>query len=220
MMKKDFIITLAWPEGSVTAAGAWYDKILSSNGKYRVGHSALILINTTTKKANYFDFGRYHTPKGYGRVRDLETDPEISIIDPIIDKGEIINIKEILVQLYSIKATHGEGKLYASVLKEIDFDRAFFTAKKMQQKGMLPYGPFVKNGTNCSRFVAKVIRSSGLPLIKKLRLKYPFCISPSPKRNVSITNHHYYVVDKKRFFKVKKSKLQAYFTSIEKHAYS
>ena len=31
-MKNDFIITLAWPEGMVTAPGAWYDKIASTNG--------------------------------------------------------------------------------------------------------------------------------------------------------------------------------------------
>ena len=30
----------------VDAAGAWYDKIVASNGKYRVGHSALCLVNS------------------------------------------------------------------------------------------------------------------------------------------------------------------------------
>ena len=25
------------------------------------------------------DFGRYHTPEGYGRVRDIETDPDVGI---------------------------------------------------------------------------------------------------------------------------------------------
>ena len=51
--------------------------------------------------------------------------------------------------------------------------------------------------------------------IKKVRLKYPFCISPSPKRNVSISNNHYYVVENGVITEVKKSKLEAYFTSIE-----
>ena len=81
---------------------------------------------------------------------------------------------------------------------------------------MLPYGPLVRPGTNCSRFVAKVIKASGPSFVKKLRLNYPFCISPSPKRNVCITNHHYYVVDNNNCIKVKKSRLKSYFTSIER----
>ena len=215
-MQNDFIITLAWPEGMVKASGAWYDNILSQDGKYRVGHSALALVNSTTNKVHYFDFGRYHTPEGYGRVRDIETDQDIAVIDAEISENKIANIDEILLYLSQMKATHGEGKMYASVLSNVDFKLAFNKAKGIQKKGMVPYGPFVRPGTNCSRFVAKVINASGPSLIKKLRLKYPFCISPSPKRNVSIANHHYYVVENNNCIEVKKSRLEAYFTSIER----
>ena len=114
-----------------------------------------------------------------------------------------------------MKATHGEGKMYASLVMDVNFDNAFSTAKRIQEQGMLPYGPFIRKGTNCSRFVASVIKSAGISFIKKLRFKYPFCISPSPKRNVCISNHHYYVVENNNCIKVKKSKLQAYFSSIE-----
>ena len=214
-MKNDFIITLAWPEGMVIAPGSWYDKIASTKGKYRVGHSALILINSETKKAYYFDFGRYHTPQGYGRVRDIETDPDVAVIDPEIQNGEVANIEAILFQLSAMKATHGEGKMYASLIMQINFDNAFSAAKKIQQQGMLPYGPFTRKGSNCSRFVASVIKSAGTSFIKKLRFTYPFCISPSPKRNVCISNNHYYVVEDNNCVEVKKSKLQAYFSSIE-----
>ena len=215
-MQNDLIITLAWPEGMVKAAGAWYDNILSQDGEYRVGHSAIALINSTTKKVHYFDFGRYHTPEGYGRVRDIETDQDIAVIDAEISENKIANIDEILLYLSKMKATHGEGKMYASVLSNVDFKLAFNKAKGIQKKGVLPYGPLVSPGTNCSRFVAKVIKASGPSLIKKLRLKYPFCISPSPKRNVCITNHHYYVVENNNCIEVKKSRLEAYFTSIER----
>lgn len=214
-MKNDCIVALAWPEGMVTAPGSWYDKFLSKNGKYRVGHSALLLIDSEKKKSCYFDFGRYHTPAGYGRVRDVETDEDLAVIDPIIENREIANIKNILLQLSEMKATHGEGKMYASLLTDINFSNAFSTAKAIQQKGMLPYGPFTRKGTNCSRFVATVIRSSGISFIKNLRFKYPFCVSPSPKRNVCIANHHYYVVANNQCVKVKKNKFQAYFSSIE-----
>ena len=54
-MQKDFIIVLAWPEGMVSASNSWYDRFFSKNNKYRVGHSAIILLNTETKKLYYFD---------------------------------------------------------------------------------------------------------------------------------------------------------------------
>ena len=50
-MQNDFIIALAWPEGMVTRAGAWYDFLFAKNGKYRVGHSALVLVQR--KQVNF-----------------------------------------------------------------------------------------------------------------------------------------------------------------------
>jgi hypothetical protein len=215
-MQNDFLVTLAWPEGMVEGPGSWYDKFASTNGKYRVGHSAIVLINAVTKKALYFDFGRYHSPLGYGRVRDIETDPEVSLINAKIENNILLNIENILLQLSSMKATHGEGKMYASVISGINFNDAFSTAKSIQEKGMLVYGPFIIGGTNCSRFVADVIKASGPIFIKKLRLTFQFCISPSPKRNVCISNHHYYIVESNNCVNVQKSRLHAYFSSIEK----
>ena len=65
-MKNDSIIVLAWPEAMVAGANSWYDKYLSTKGKYRVGHAALILVNHAKEKLFYFDNGRYHTPAGFG----------------------------------------------------------------------------------------------------------------------------------------------------------
>ena len=206
---------LAWPEGYVRAAGAWYDKVFSINGKYRVGHSAAVLINSKEGKAYYFDFGRYHTPQGYGRVRDEETDPDLVLPGVIIKSDKIVNLNDILVFLSKLKSTHGEGRLYASVLSEVAFSDAYNYAKKLQNKGMVKYGPFVYGGTNCSRFTASLAISSLPPFFKKIRLRFPFCISPSPKRNVSILNNTYYVIDKEKVKIISKSKLKAYFSSIE-----
>ena len=206
---------LAWPEGYVSAAGAWYDKFFSINGKYRVGHSAAVLINSKEGKAYYFDFGRYHTPKGYGRVRDEETDPDLTLPNVNIKSDKIVNLNDILVFLSKLKSTHGEGRLYASLLSEVSFFDAHNYAKKLQNKGMVKYGPFVYGGTNCSRFTASLAISSLPPFFKKIRLRFPFTISPSPKRNVSILNNTYYVVDKENVKIISKSKLKAYFSSIE-----
>ena len=215
-MKNDFIITLAWPEGLVAGSGSWYDLLLAKDGKYRVGHSALALIDSSTSKIYYFDFGRYHTPDGFGRIRDVETDPDTGITQKAkIKRDKINNIEEILLEIFNNKSYHVEGAMYSSVISRINFRAAFEYAKKWQEKGIIPYGPFVRNGTNCSRFVAKIGRKSKPSFLKKLRLKFPFTISPSPKRNVSIANHHYYVIKNKKCIEVKKSKLQAYFSSIE-----
>jgi hypothetical protein len=216
-MQNDFIIVLAWPEGMVAAAGAWYDKVLSTNGQYRVGHSALILVNTATNQLNYFDFGRYHSPFGFGRVRDLETDPDISLKSkPIILGNSIDNIKEIILEISNLKATHGHGTLYASILKNIDFNKAYEKAKEIQNRGLISYGPVVLTGTNCSRFVTTIMLASKPHLLTKLRLKLPFCLSPSPKRNISIANSSYHVVNMKNYSLINKSYIKAYFSSIER----
>jgi len=216
-MQKDFIIILAWPESMVAGAGSWYDKVFSTNGKYRVGHSALILVNATTNQLNYFDFGRYHSPFGFGRVRDLETDPDISLKSkPIISENSIYNIEEILLEISSLKATHGHGRLYSSILKNINFNKAYNKAKEMQSLGLVSYGPIVLSGTNCSRFVTSIMLASKPNLITRLRLKFPFCLSPSPKRNISIANSNYHVVDVKDYKKIKKSYIKSYFSSIER----
>jgi len=216
-MKNDFIITLAWPEGMVTAPDSWYDKIASKNGKYRVGHSALALVDSGTGKIYYFDFGRYHTPDGFGRIRDTETDPDAGIKQKAKINGEKINnIEEILVEISNNKSYHGEGALYSSVISGINFRIAFNYAKKWQEKGAIPYGPFVRNGTNCSRFVATISRKAEPSFLKKLRLKFPFTISPSPKRNVSIANTNYYIVREHKCLKINRSTLKAYFSGIEK----
>ena len=218
MPNTDFIITLAWPEGVITAAGAWYDPLFATNGKYRVGHSALALVNSATNKIHYFDMGRYHTPDGFGRIRDTETDPDTGIKQLVKINGDnkIENIDDILVEISKNKSYHGEGTLYSSVIAGINYKKAFNYAKKWQEKGAIPYGPFIRNGTNCSRFVAEISRKAEPPFLKKLRFKFPFCISPSPKRNVSISNNNYYIVDNNKCKKINRNKITAYFRGIEK----
>ena len=74
----------------------------------------------------------------------------------------------------------------------------------------------VYNGTNCSRFVASVMRSSGTNFVKRLRLKFPFCLSPSPKRNVAIAHASFYKIGVDSFKEVKRNMLESYLKSIEK----
>ena len=218
MKNKDFIIVLAWPELRCKLPGSWYDFLFARTGKVRGGHSAIILVNSNSKKLYYMDNGRYHAPIGYSRIRDEETDHDVkmSMLAEIKD-GDILNIEDILKETANKKANHGEGKLYASILYGVDFQSAYTYAKKQQDKGAIPYGPFIINGTNCSRFVASTIINANPQLITKLRLKYPFCLVPSPKRNVSICNRNYYVVSDSLCRKVNRNIISGYFKSIERY---
>ena len=131
-MQTDFIIALAWPEGMVSACGSWYDIFFARNKKYRVGHSALALVDSISGKLRYFDFGRYHAPKDFGRVRDVETDRDVAIkTNAKIEKNKINNLKEILLEIKSNESFHGEGTLYASVLNDVSYSRAYEYAKKI-----------------------------------------------------------------------------------------
>jgi hypothetical protein len=216
-MQNDFIIALAWPEGMVASTDVWYDKFFAKKGKYRVGHSAVVLVERFSGELHYFDFGRYHTPKGFGRVRNKDTDHDVCIqISAEIESSKIVNIKDILVEIKNNTAFHGEGTLYASILNDVSFHKAYEYAKKIQNKGSVLYGPFVYSGTNCSRFVASVMRSSSPTFIKNARLKLPFCISPSPKRNVGIANANFYKVAGNLVKKVKRNIIESYFKSIER----
>jgi hypothetical protein len=220
-MQNDSIIVLAWPEAMVAGANSWYDKYLSTKGKYRVGHAALILVNHAKEKLFYFDNGRYHTPAGFGRVRSQETDPDIRIKSKLILKNhEINNIEEILLEVKNKKACHGKGVLYASILHNISFEKAFLFSNQMVSKGLVPYGPFVRGGTNCSRFVAQVMQESASSLVTNFRLKLPITISPSPKRNVSIANANFYKVTKDNCRLIKRSLFSSYFKSLENELYS
>ena len=196
MQRNGIAIALAWPETLCKQSGAWYDPILytlgfTHNHYYKVGHAAVVLINKEDGKCCYFDFGRYHAPFGYGRVRDAETDHDLEIYTKAIvdENGNLKNYKNILAELILNPSCHGDGDLHASHC-EVDFIKAFNKAKQLQEKSPLPYGPFVQNGTNCSRFVNTVILS-GKPKLKfQLQLIAPVTFTPTPITNVKVLSNY------------------------------
>ncbi len=83
MKEKGFAIALAWPEMYCKQTGAWYDDLsywlgISKNRFYKVGHAAVVLVDPSGK-CHYYDFGRYHAPYGYGRVRSAEADHDLRV---------------------------------------------------------------------------------------------------------------------------------------------
>jgi len=210
MHKTGSLIVLAWPDTLIVKPGAWYDlpaEILSisKNNYYKAGHSAAILISHQEKTPLFFDFGRYHTPRKTGRVRDKVTDPELTINSMALfnHKQEIINIEEILLEVAKNNATHGNGKMIASVYSSIDFIKVFNKAKGLQNKDAIRYGPFDIKGNNCSRFVAQLAKAgTNNPLIKLL-FTFPYTLTATPIFNIRLANGSSYMVRNGKAVKTK-----------------
>lgn len=161
------IIVLAFPDTFVKMSDELMCKILPLVGlgtrtHIKAGHAALVLIENNTGKAQYFDFGRYITPKGKGRVRGANTDVELEMpLKAQVHQDKLENLHEILRWLDAHpEKTHGSGRLVASVCDSINYDKALSYILKLQGQGSVPYKAFGKAGSNCARFVTETILAS------------------------------------------------------------
>ena len=198
------IVILSYPDTIVRPA-YWElsSKIwpyIGVGGKHAIqaGHAALLLIEKDSSEINYYDFGRYITTYGNGRVRSKETDPELYIPKKAEFKnGELLNLKEILVWLEKHpEKTHGEGRLVATMNTEINFNIAKDFIDSLIKQKEIRYGAFVKNGSNCARFVTDTIVASSTNKKIKSQLKKSNLLTPSPIGNVikgTTTNEIYKV---------------------------
>lgn len=189
-----FVIALAWPKALAKETNDWYDNLMrgigfNDGGYYRVGHAALVLVNAKDSSCHFFDFGRYHTPVGMGRVRDEQSDVDLTMTTRAQISGKRIqNFDEILCELSSNPATHASGTMYASYVR-IHFQKAYHAAKSFQETGYVPYGPFEENGTNCSRFVRTIILAGDPNWAHALRLEVVPMITPTTLYPVASLYH-------------------------------
>lgn len=200
MSNTGFIITMAYPDTVVTVPDEWYAKFLRFLGignKYcvRAGHAALVLINKATGELEYHDFGRYITPQPTGRVRGKDTDNELSFsLTAKIFDDVITNLDEILQFLGTHpKLTHGEGKLIASVCNAINYERARTHITHMQNKHFIRYAAFLKNASNCARFVTDSLIAGLNDLKIKNQLIRSNRFTPSTVGNVIIADTENYI---------------------------
>lgn len=183
-------IAIAWPEFIGKQSGAWYDTPMrwlgaNRNFHYKVGHAALILVNKETGSCHHFDCGRYHAPYQYGRIRDATTDDNLAIQTKArISGNRICNFQEITMEIQNNKASFGVGKLYAAYCP-LNFELAWARVKKMQSVGAIPFGPFVRNGTNCCRFVRSGILAGLPPKRFRFKLQYLWPFKPMPISNIN-----------------------------------
>ena len=186
------IIILSYPDTVVRHAYTEFSSkvwpLLGIGGKNKVqaGHAALVLISKETKECLYYDFGRYITSYGNGRVRSKNTDVELEVPINADFKGGILqNTQEILLWLEAHpEKTHGDDRLVAAVNDDVDFDLAFQFIEELQKQGEVPYGAFDKVGTNCARFVTDALINSVTVSKTRRKLKQSYLITPSPIGNV------------------------------------
>lgn len=197
-MEQGFAVIIAWPDTLCKQAGAWYDAVIQpvgfgTNGYYQVGHAAVTLINNQGD-CFYFDFGRYHAPHGNGRVRGANTDHDLEVKTKVqFDEDGQPLLEELFDELNNNCACHGDGLLRAGVL-QVDFNECMNFVHGLQKKDYIPYGPFIKPGTNCSRFVRDVALKGTLSKAMKIKLRLPWMLTPSPMWNVKTVGE--YLVEK------------------------
>ena len=198
------IIILSYPDTIVrpayweTLSNFWPKIGVGGTHAVQAGHAALLLIKKNEQEINYFDFGRYITTYGNGRVRSKETDPELVVsVTAKFQENKLTNLEEILLWIENHPdKTHGDGRLVASVHEEIDFKKASDFIHQLIDKKEIPYGAFLKNGTNCARFVTDTIIASSENRKIGKQLKKSNLLTPSPIGNVikANTNNTIYTV--------------------------
>ncbi len=186
------IISLAFPDTFVKHSDESSTRILLALGLgkhnyIKAGHAAFVLIENETGKAEYYDFGRYITPQGYGRVRSAITDVELEIPfkASIASNSKLHNIEEFLLWLEANPdKTHGSGRLVASACDYIYYERARNFVLSVQERGSIPYKAFGKDGSNCSRIVTDtIIAGTDHAKIRKPLFRNKL-FTPSPLGNV------------------------------------
>ena len=186
---------------------------LGKNGFIKAGHAAFVLIENSTGLAEYYDFGRYVTPKGKARVRSAVTDVELEIPfkATFSPQGKLANIGEFLIWLEAHpEKTHGNGRLVASVCDYIYYDRAKSFVLEQQRKGDIPYATFGKKGSNCSRIVTDtLLAGTDVPKIRKALLRNK-TFTPSPLGNVEKSSME------NKVYQVKEGVLEEYSRSVVK----
>jgi hypothetical protein len=187
--KKGLAIVLAWPHTTARGDELWYELLkktgLVKNLNFRVGHAAMILVDSEEGHLHYYDFGRYITPRGHGRARSAISDPKLTLTNKarLQDEATIENLFDIAHELDSIKdATHGIGPIYMSVSEPLNFMASKQRADNWVQRCSNPYGALAPGNNNCSRYVWEVI-SAGLSK-RKLGHRFHETLYPSPISNV------------------------------------
>jgi len=190
MSFQDSAIILTWPDATIRGDEKWmmfFKQIgIVKNLNFKVGHTAVVLVNHQSGDMFFYDFGRYITPRGYGRARSKDSDPLLELkIKAELVNSKIRNIEEIVAYFETLKSVmYGEGRLFFSVAKEINFDIAKEYGDQCVQEGTFPYGAVAKNNNNCSRFITRMLMKASPRYHFWHGINLPETIKASPISNI------------------------------------
>jgi len=185
-------IVVVWPDTTIPGINSWYEPLLlfmffGRRYGYKCGHTAILLISSETREIQFYDFGRYITPKSKGRLRGNITDP--LLIFPfkakLSEDGELQNQNQILDHLYTLGATYNNGRRICSPKPyRINFKKADERIIQFRNMGIVPFGPFYLRGSNCSRFVNRILYEGSCNSYDKWLLQFVLIVIPTPYGNV------------------------------------
>lgn len=197
------LIVMAYPNDLVRTTPSLYSSLLpfvgmGSGDRIRAGHASMVLAKEGSETLEYYDFGRYMTPHNYSRMRSKATDPDVTIdVKAKWDGKKLANVEEILQWLYDHpEKTHGYSELYASVSENVNYERVTEYVNIFREKGLMVYGPFVEDGSNCARFVTGAMYHGILDKEIHDEVRDEYLLTPSGLGNVDAANSYdtYYVV--------------------------
>ncbi|NGM60831.1 hypothetical protein G5B30_02755 [Sphingobacterium sp. SGG-5] len=186
----DFAIILTWPDATIRGDEQWmmfFKKIgIVKNLNFKVGHTGIVIINHHNGEMLFYDFGRYITPRGFGRARSKFSDPLLEIKTKAkISDSKIQNLEEIVAHFEELKPfMYGEGKLYFSIVEGINFEKAKQYGDDCVIQGTYPYGAVARNNNNCSRFITRMLLKSSRQFHFWHGLNLPETIKSSPISNI------------------------------------
>ncbi len=189
-LPNDYAIILTWPDATIRGDEQWmmfFKKIgLVKNLNFKVGHTGVVLVNHVDGSMYFYDFGRYITPRGYGRARSQDSDPLLTIHTKAqFADNKITNLLEIIEEFESMKsAMYGEGKLLFSIIDGIDFNKAKAYGDDCVHEGTYPYGAVARNNNNCSRFITRMLMKSAERFHFWHYINLPETIKSSPVSNL------------------------------------
>lgn len=186
----DLAIILTWPDATIRGDEAWmmfFKKIgIVKNLNFKVGHTGIVIVDSLSGVMRFYDFGRYISPRGYGRARSEDSDPRLEI-DMLADvvEGQIENLEEVIEYFEDMKsAMYGEGRLYFSIADQINYDLAQDFGDDWVRRGTYPYGAVAKNNNNCSRFITRMLMHASPKYHYWHGINLPETIKASPISNV------------------------------------
>ena len=186
----DLALILTWPDATIRGDEKWmmfFKKIgIVKNLNFKVGHTGIVIIKRETGEMLFYDFGRYITPRGYGRARSKFSDPRLEIkAKAKLQDDEITNLQEIIEHFEQLKpAMYGEGILYFSIACGINFELAKTYGDDCVHQGTFPYGAVARNNNNCSRFITRMLIRASKRYTWRHSINFPETIKASPISNV------------------------------------